>query len=144
MHSPPHQSHRPPAARLTRRNAIRQSAYVARPAGPAPAQHDSICSNPTEDSCVEEGDALGATEEVAEVDEGGAGTAMPESSASRAAAVVVKRRISNWWKLELVGAGSFGRVYKAVSEDGFVFAVKEASLIGPESYAKQSASRLEQ
>jgi len=43
-----------------------------------------------------------------------------------------------------VGARSFGRVYKAVSENGFIFAVKEASLIGPQSNAKQSASQLEQ
>lgn len=65
----PHQSHRPPTARLTRRNAIRQSAYVARPAGPkpvspsSPAQPDSRLSNPTEDSGFEERGGLGASEE---------------------------------------------------------------------------------
>ena len=71
----------------------------------------------TEDSGLEEGDDLGATEEAAagEVDEGGAGTA-PSDAPTSSAAAVVKRRISNWRKLELVGAGSFGRVYKAVSE----------------------------
>ncbi|CAN6233285.1 unnamed protein product [Urochloa humidicola] len=142
-----HQSGRSP--RLTRRNAIRQSAYVPRPASltqfsaPQPGQTDADGSSPAGDSDVEEGDELGAAEEAGEVEETGAGTALSEASAS-IASPVVKRRITNWRRLELVGAGSFGRVYKAVSEDGFVFAVKEASLIGPESYKKQSASQLQQ
>ncbi|CAL4967202.1 unnamed protein product [Urochloa decumbens] len=142
-----HQSGRPP--RLTRRNAIRQSAYVPRPASLtrfSPLdQTDPASSSRADDSDLEEGDELGAAEEVGEVEETGAGTALPEDTASIASPVpVVKRRITNWRKLELVGAGSFGRVYKAVSKDGFVFAVKEASLIGPESYKKQSASQLQQ
>ena len=57
----------------------------------------------TEDSSLEEGDDLGATEEEAgEVDEGGAGTA-PSDAPTSSAAAVGKRRISNWRKLELVG-----------------------------------------
>ncbi|CAN6253133.1 unnamed protein product [Urochloa humidicola] len=141
-----HQSDRPP--RLIRRNAIRQSAYVPPPASltqflPPPDQTDAAGSSPSGDSDLEEGDELGATEEAGEVEETGAGTALSEASAS-IASPMVKRRITNWRKLELVGAGSFGRVYKAVTEDGFVFAVKEASLIGPESYKKQSASQLQQ
>ncbi|RLN08096.1 hypothetical protein C2845_PM11G24570 [Panicum miliaceum] len=142
-----HRSGRPP--RLTRRNAIRESANVPRPAGltrfsPPPDQTGAAGSIQADDSESEEGDESGATEEkVGEVEETGAGTALLAPTASSVVAVV-KRRITNWTKLELVGAGSFGRVYKAVSEDGFIFAVKEASLIGPQSNAKQSASQLEQ
>nr|CAB3451199.1 unnamed protein product [Digitaria exilis] len=137
---PRHQSGRPP--RLTRRNAIRQSAYVPG-LSPPPDQTDAAGSIGADDSDLEEGDELGAAEEIGEVVETGDETALSEPSDSSVLAVV-KRRITNWRKLDLVGAGSFGRVYKAVSEDGFVFAVKEASLIGPESNATQSASQLEQ
>ncbi|KAG2661838.1 hypothetical protein PVAP13_1KG111385 [Panicum virgatum] len=73
----------------------------------------------------------------------GAGTAAL-SEASASSVVDVVWRITNLTKLELVGAGSFGRVYKAVSEDGFIFAVKEASLIAQQSNAEQSANQLEQ
>lgn len=66
------------------------------------------------------------------------------SAVSVHAAMVIRRSILNWSKLDLIGAGSSGRVYKAVAEDGFVFAVKEASLIGPESYTKQTACQLKQ
>jgi len=45
----------------------------------------------------------------------GAGTAAL-SEASASSVVDVVWRITNLTKLELVGAGSFGRVYKAVSE----------------------------
>ncbi|TVU28682.1 hypothetical protein EJB05_20211, partial [Eragrostis curvula] len=135
----------PQAPRLTRRNAIRQSAYVPPPFSPSSQQPDDVLHlSPTDESVLEEeDDLLIGTEEAGEVEEGGTSTALSAAS-SFSAATVVKRSITNWRKLEFVGAGSFGRVYKAVSEDGFVFAVKEASLIGPESYAKQSASQLEQ
>lgn len=38
------------------------------------------------------------------------------SAAVSASAIMMKRSIKNWRKLELSGAGSFGRVYKAASE----------------------------
>ncbi|KAF8730264.1 hypothetical protein HU200_017247 [Digitaria exilis] len=109
---PRHQSGRPP--RLTRRNAIRQSAYVPG-LSPPPDQTDAAGSIGADDSDLEEGDELGAAEEIGEVVETGDETALSEPSDSSVLAVV-KRRITNWRKLDLVGAGSFGRVYKAVSE----------------------------
>ncbi|KAF8664006.1 hypothetical protein HU200_055022 [Digitaria exilis] len=108
-----HQSGRPP--RLTRRNAIRQSAYVPG-LSPPPDQTDAAGSIGAYGSDLEEGDALGAAEEIGEMVETGDETAWSEPSDS-SVLTVVKRRISNWRKLDLVGAGSFGRVYKAVSED---------------------------
>ncbi|KAF8779933.1 hypothetical protein HU200_002203 [Digitaria exilis] len=108
-----HQSGRPP--RLTRRNAIRQSAYVPG-LSPPPDQTDAAGSIGAYGSDLEEGDALGAAEEIGEMVETGDETAWSEPSDS-SVLTVVKRRISNWRKLDLVGAGSFGRVYKAVSEE---------------------------
>ncbi|TKW41787.1 hypothetical protein SEVIR_1G340501v4 [Setaria viridis] len=114
-----HRSGRPP--RLTSRNAIRQSAYVPRPAGlarfspPRDQTDDAAGSSRADDSDLEDGGELGAAEEVEEVEETGDGTALSEASASSVVAVA-KRRITSWRKLELVGAGSFGRVYKAVGE----------------------------
>jgi len=46
----------------------------------------------------------------------GAGTAALSEASASSVVDVVRRRIANWTKLELVGARSFGRVYKAVSE----------------------------
>ncbi|RCV08526.1 hypothetical protein SETIT_1G333900v2 [Setaria italica] len=125
-----HRSGRPP--RLTSRNAIRQSAYVPRPAGlarfspPRDQTDDAAGSSRADDSDLEDGGELGAAEEVEEVEETGDGTALSEASASSVVAVA-KRRITSWRKLELVGAGSFGRVYKAVGD-----------------LKKQSASQLQQ
>uniref|UniRef100_A0A0D9VLI9 mitogen-activated protein kinase kinase kinase n=1 Tax=Leersia perrieri TaxID=77586 RepID=A0A0D9VLI9_9ORYZ len=131
-------SRRPP--RLSRRNAIRQSAYVARPAAqlsPPPDQSERYVLGAEED--VE----AGRTEAIALVVEE-ASTSTASVVSVHHEAMVIRRNIVNWRKLELVGAGSSGRVFKAVTEDGFVFAVKEASLFGPESYVKQTAGQLEQ
>ncbi|PUZ77825.1 hypothetical protein GQ55_1G404500 [Panicum hallii var. hallii] len=109
--------------RLTRRNATRESAYVPRPAGltrfsPPPDQTVAVDSSRADDSESEEGDESGAKEEeVGEVEETGAGTAAVTEASASSVVAVVKRRITNWTKLELVGAGSFGRVYKAGSEE---------------------------
>uniref|UniRef100_A0A0D9YYQ7 mitogen-activated protein kinase kinase kinase n=1 Tax=Oryza glumipatula TaxID=40148 RepID=A0A0D9YYQ7_9ORYZ len=149
---PSQRSRRPP--RLSRRNAIRQSAYVARPASQLspPSESDQTAFwYSTEESVLEERVVEDEVGDHAEA--GGAEAAalvVEEASTSSSSAVpvhaamVIRRSILNWSKLDLIGAGSSGRVYKAVAEDGFVFAVKEASLIGPESYTKQTACQLKQ
>jgi len=114
-------SRRPP--RLTRSNAIRESAYVPPPAGltrfspPPDDQTDTVGSIRADEPEFEEGDESGATdEEVGEAEETGARTAALLEATASSVVDVVRRRIANWTKLELVGARSFGRVYKAVSE----------------------------
>ncbi|EEC74074.1 hypothetical protein OsI_09091 [Oryza sativa Indica Group] len=149
---PSQRSRRPP--RLSRRNAIRQSAYVARPASQLspPSESDQPAFwYSTEESVLEErvvedevgdhAEAGGAEAAALVVEEASTSSS---SAVSVHAAMVIRRSILNWSKLDLIGAGSSGRVYKAVAEDGFVFAVKEASLIGPESYTKQTACQLKQ
>jgi len=104
-------SRRPP--RLTRSNAIRESAYVP----PPDDQTDTVGSIRADEPEFEEGDESGATdEEVGEAEETGARTAALLEATASSVVDVVRRRIANWTKLELVGAGSFGRVYKAVCE----------------------------
>ena len=95
---------------------------MPRPAGltrfspPPDDQTDTVGSIRADEPEFEEGDESGATdEEVGEAEETGARTAaLLEATASSVVDVVW--RITNLTKLELVGAGSFGRVYKAVSE----------------------------
>ncbi|KAK3436867.1 hypothetical protein EUGRSUZ_C01391 [Eucalyptus grandis] len=41
----------------------------------------------------------------------------------------VGRRITSWQKGKLLGNGSYGRVYEALTDDGSFFAVKEVSLL---------------
>lgn len=50
----------------------------------------------------------------------------------------------NWQKGELLGQGSFGKVYKAYSSEGFFFAVKEVSLLEQGAQGRQSVQQLEQ
>ncbi|GMH00288.1 hypothetical protein Nepgr_002127 [Nepenthes gracilis] len=52
--------------------------------------------------------------------------------------------ITNWEKGRVLGQGSFGKVYEAISSEGFFFAVKEVSLIEQGSQGKQSILQLEQ
>ncbi|GMH31343.1 hypothetical protein Nepgr_033186 [Nepenthes gracilis] len=52
--------------------------------------------------------------------------------------------ITGWVKGELLGQGSFGKVYKAFASDGSFFAVKEVSLLDKGSQGKQSIFQLEQ
>lgn len=52
--------------------------------------------------------------------------------------------IQTWRKLEMLGSGSFGTVYEAMSAEGFYFAVKEVSLQDQGSKAQQCISQLEQ
>ncbi|KAF0931278.1 hypothetical protein E2562_002625 [Oryza meyeriana var. granulata] len=149
---PSQRSGRPP--RLSRRNAIRQSGYVARAAQLSPSSDQPGVWDSREESGIEERDVVGVEDVVGDHVEAGraeeAALVVEAASTSSASAVsvhttmLIRRSIMNWRKVDLVGAGSSGRVYKAVAEDGFVFAVKEASLIGPDSYAKQSAGQLEQ
>ncbi|GAB4861391.1 hypothetical protein Ancab_036574 [Ancistrocladus abbreviatus] len=55
-----------------------------------------------------------------------------------------RAKITFWQKGELLGQGSFGKVYKAISSEGFFFAVKEVSLLEQGSQGKQSIGQLEQ
>ncbi|GAB2291210.1 hypothetical protein Dimus_025469 [Dionaea muscipula] len=52
--------------------------------------------------------------------------------------------ITCWEKGELLGQGSFGKVYKAISSEGFFFAVKEVSLLEQGTQGRQSVLQLEQ
>uniref|UniRef100_A0A7N0TKK6 mitogen-activated protein kinase kinase kinase n=1 Tax=Kalanchoe fedtschenkoi TaxID=63787 RepID=A0A7N0TKK6_KALFE len=52
--------------------------------------------------------------------------------------------ISGWIKGQLLGRGSYGSVYEAISVDGFFCAIKEVSLVDQGSQAKQSILQLEQ
>ncbi|CAN4104862.1 unnamed protein product [Withania somnifera] len=54
------------------------------------------------------------------------------------------RFITRWDKVGLLGRGSFGSVYEAISEDGFFFAVKEVSLLDQGDAGRQSLYQLEQ
>ena len=105
------------------RRRSRRPARLTRPAGltrfspPPDDRTDTVGSNRADDPELEEGDESGATdEEVGEAEETGARTAALLEATASSVVDVVRRRIANWTKLELVGAGSFGRVYKAVSE----------------------------
>ncbi|KAK7311237.1 hypothetical protein RJT34_09245 [Clitoria ternatea] len=51
---------------------------------------------------------------------------------------------TSWQKGDLLGMGSFGKVYEAFADDGFFFAVKEVPLLDAESQGKQSTFKLEQ
>ncbi|KAJ0976036.1 hypothetical protein J5N97_018001 [Dioscorea zingiberensis] len=55
-----------------------------------------------------------------------------------------RRSIRSWMRGGLLGSGSFGTVYEAISEDGFFFAVKEVSLLDQGSDANQCILQLEQ
>nr|CAD1827059.1 unnamed protein product [Ananas comosus var. bracteatus] len=57
---------------------------------------------------------------------------------------MLKRVIRSWTKGELLGSGSFGTVYEAISDDGFFFAVKEVSLLDQGNNAEQRIFQLEQ
>ncbi|KAL9234654.1 hypothetical protein vseg_009502 [Gypsophila vaccaria] len=52
--------------------------------------------------------------------------------------------ITEWDKVELLGKGSFGTVYKGYTSEGIFFAVKEVSLLEQGSRGKQSISQLQQ
>ncbi|XP_078157531.1 mitogen-activated protein kinase kinase kinase 1-like [Carex rostrata] len=54
----------------------------------------------------------------------------------------LKRTISSWMKGGLLGRGSFGTVYEAISHDGFFFAVKEIFM--DRGSSKQSILQIEQ
>ncbi|KAF3320617.1 Mitogen-activated protein kinase kinase kinase 1 [Carex littledalei] len=54
----------------------------------------------------------------------------------------LKRTISSWMKGGLLGRGSFGTVYEAISHDGFFFAVKEIFM--DQGSSKQSILQIEQ
>ncbi|XP_038986021.1 mitogen-activated protein kinase kinase kinase 1-like isoform X2 [Phoenix dactylifera] len=56
----------------------------------------------------------------------------------------VKRRIRSWMRGGLLGSGSFGMVYEAISDEGGFFAVKEVSLLDQGSNAQQCILQLEQ
>jgi hypothetical protein len=111
---------------LSRRNAIRQSAYVARPASQLspPSESDQPAFwYSTEESVLEErvvedevgdhAEAGGAEAAALVVEEASTSSS---SAVSVHAAMVIRRSILNWSKLDLIGAGSSGRVYKAVAE----------------------------
>ncbi|KAJ4748610.1 protein kinase family protein [Rhynchospora pubera] len=55
----------------------------------------------------------------------------------------LQRTISSWMKRDFIGSGSFGTVYTAIDQDGFLFAVKE-TFIDKDSSANQSTLQLEQ
>ncbi|XP_039164797.1 mitogen-activated protein kinase kinase kinase 1-like [Eucalyptus grandis] len=50
----------------------------------------------------------------------------------------VRRRITSWKKGKLLGKGSFGEVYQALTNDGFFFAVKEVCFLDQGSHGKES------
>ncbi|XP_047310592.1 mitogen-activated protein kinase kinase kinase 1-like [Impatiens glandulifera] len=52
--------------------------------------------------------------------------------------------ITSWQKGDLLGRGSFGSVYEAISDEGFFFAVKEVSLLDQGELGRQSLYQLEQ
>ncbi|GLT57755.1 hypothetical protein SLA2020_307050 [Shorea laevis] len=53
-----------------------------------------------------------------------------------------KRNITRWRKGKRLGRGSFGSVYEGISGDGFVFAVKEVSLLDLEDRGPEGISKL--
>nr|CAD1832735.1 unnamed protein product [Ananas comosus var. bracteatus] len=57
---------------------------------------------------------------------------------------LIKRRIRSWIRGTLLGSGSFGTVYEAISDEGVFFAVKEVSLIDQGTNAQQCILQLEQ
>ncbi|KGN50986.1 mitogen-activated protein kinase kinase kinase 1 [Cucumis sativus] len=52
--------------------------------------------------------------------------------------------ITSWVLGRLLGRGSFGSVYEAISEDGTFFALKEVSLLDEDSQGRQSIYQLQQ
>ncbi|WOL03813.1 mitogen-activated protein kinase kinase kinase 1-like [Canna indica] len=56
----------------------------------------------------------------------------------------LKRKIKSWMRGVLLGSGSYGMVYEAISDDGIFFAVKEVSLLDQGSNAQQCIQQLEQ
>uniref|UniRef100_A0A1D1XER3 mitogen-activated protein kinase kinase kinase n=1 Tax=Anthurium amnicola TaxID=1678845 RepID=A0A1D1XER3_9ARAE len=56
----------------------------------------------------------------------------------------LRRDIRSWDKGQLLGSGSFGTVYEAMSDDGFFFAVKEVYLLDEGTNAQQCINQLEQ
>ncbi|CAK9327736.1 unnamed protein product [Citrullus colocynthis] len=52
--------------------------------------------------------------------------------------------ITSWVVGRLLGRGSFGSVYEAISEDGTFFALKEVSLLEDDSQGRQSIDQLQQ
>ncbi|XP_072972419.1 mitogen-activated protein kinase kinase kinase 1-like [Typha angustifolia] len=55
-----------------------------------------------------------------------------------------KRKFMSWTKGVLLGNGSFGTVYEAISDEGVFFAIKEVSLLDQGSNAQQCIIQLEQ
>ncbi|GAB4844856.1 hypothetical protein Ancab_038246 [Ancistrocladus abbreviatus] len=55
-----------------------------------------------------------------------------------------RANLTCWEKGDPLGQGSFGKVYKAISSEGFFFAVKEVSLLEQGSQGRQSIDQLEQ
>ncbi|XP_074562330.1 uncharacterized protein LOC141818786 [Curcuma longa] len=57
---------------------------------------------------------------------------------------MLRRSMLFWERVEYLGSGSFGTVFKAISDDGFFLAVKEVSLLDQGNDAKQRIFQMEQ
>ncbi|KAG6501714.1 mitogen-activated protein kinase kinase kinase 1-like [Zingiber officinale] len=57
---------------------------------------------------------------------------------------MLRRNMLFWERVEYLGSGSFGTVFKAISDDGFFLAVKEVSLLDQGNDAKQRIFQMEQ
>ncbi|RWR92844.1 mitogen-activated protein kinase kinase kinase 1 [Cinnamomum micranthum f. kanehirae] len=54
-----------------------------------------------------------------------------------------RRSFRSWIRGQLIGSGSFGTVYEAITDDGYFVAVKEVSLLDKGSQAQQCIHQLE-
>ncbi|KAB2629060.1 mitogen-activated protein kinase kinase kinase 1-like [Pyrus ussuriensis x Pyrus communis] len=122
----------------------------------------SSCSDEEEEGEVGEEDAVEGeiretvpvSEETVSVSEGCSFTTSNDDDSSSTTTVSPNERISpngrlkliitHWEKGDLLGSGSFGSVYEAISDGGSFIAVKEVSLLDKGSQGKQRVYQLEQ
>ncbi|XP_068314083.1 mitogen-activated protein kinase kinase kinase 1-like [Pyrus communis] len=115
----------------------------------------SSCSDEEEEGEVgEEGAVEGEIRETVPVSEGCSFTTSNDDDSSSTTTVSPNERISpngrlkliitHWEKGDLLGSGSFGSVYEAISDGGSFIAVKEVSLLDKGSQGKQRVYQLEQ
>uniref|UniRef100_A0A7N0UN47 mitogen-activated protein kinase kinase kinase n=1 Tax=Kalanchoe fedtschenkoi TaxID=63787 RepID=A0A7N0UN47_KALFE len=109
--------------------------------------HNGACSSSADaDELVEEAAARMELCSVASSYDGDRSGTSTATGATPSASPNVRFRqiIAGWIKGQLLGRGSYGSVYEAMSVDGFFFAIKEVSLVDQGSQARQSVWQLEQ
>ncbi|KAL9667243.1 hypothetical protein QQ045_001594 [Rhodiola kirilowii] len=106
---------------------------------------DDACSSSSDvDELVEEAVAKMESCSVDSSFDGDRCSTTTETTPATSPNVGFRQIIAGWIKGHLLGRGSYGSVYEAMSVDGSFFAIKEVSLVDQGTQAKQSVYQLEQ